>query len=60
MSTASESQYGKNYFFSSLTEAFFNHAVELHVHWFVQCYKNEPMARRQALSEPMAMQLATA
>ncbi len=26
--------------FSSSTEAFFNHAVELHVHWFVQCYKN--------------------
>ncbi len=23
----------------------FNHAVKLHVHWFVQCYKIEPMAR---------------
>ncbi len=33
--------------FSFSTEAFLNHAVELHVHWFVQCYKNEPMAQRR-------------
>ncbi len=25
--------------FSTSPEAFFNHAVELLVHWFVQCYK---------------------
>ncbi len=31
-----------------LTEALFNHAVKLHSHWFVQCVKNEPMARQRS------------
>ncbi len=33
--------------FSQITQAFFNNAVLLHGHWFMQCCKNEPMARQR-------------
>ncbi len=46
-STVSVSRCMEKTICSSSTEAFFNHAVKLHVHWFVQCYKNEPMAQRR-------------
>ncbi len=46
MSTASclKTLWEKPFFL--LTEALSNHAVKLHGHWFVQCVKNEPMARQ--------------
>ncbi len=54
MSTASKTLVCEKLFFSSSTEAFYNYVVELHVHWFVQDKKNEPMAqqRRASLCSP--------
>ncbi len=48
MSTASclKTLWEKPFFL--LTEALLNLAVKLHSHWFVQCVKNEPMARQQS------------
>ncbi len=55
-STESKKASGKKLLFSSSTEAFFNPAVLLHIHWFVQCYKKRTNGSAAALSEPMAMQ----